>query len=110
VEVVIGLNLGEPEATKLNKEYWKLKPLHILNSIYKETNLELEPFLVIYTKLIKEKDMSVKKVVKTVDIAGDKLPYLESLYGQAKKQVYNMQRTIQHSQMIYVHWNTIYQY
>jgi hypothetical protein len=96
IEVAVTLSLREPAATKLFTEYCKLKRLHILISIYKETNSELESFLVIYTKLIKEKGMSVKKVVKTVDIAGDKLPYLENLYGQAKEQVDNMQRTIQH--------------
>jgi len=45
VKVTIILNLREPEATKLYREYWRLKRLHILNSIYKETNENLGPFL-----------------------------------------------------------------
>src|SRR5919107_4710805 len=36
VQVAITLNLGEPEVTKLYREYWKLKRLHKLNSIYEE--------------------------------------------------------------------------
>jgi predicted transcriptional regulator len=36
VEVTIALNLREPEAIKLYREYWKLKRLHILNSIYRD--------------------------------------------------------------------------
>jgi uncharacterized protein (DUF3084 family) len=45
---------------------------------------------------MKEKDMSVEKVVNAVAIAGDKLPYMESLYEQVKEQVDNMQRTRQY--------------
>jgi predicted DNA-binding protein YlxM (UPF0122 family) len=45
VEVAVALNLREPEATVLYREYWRLKRLHILNSVYKETNGELGPFL-----------------------------------------------------------------
>jgi hypothetical protein len=59
VEVAIALNLGEPEATKLFIEYWKLKLLHILNSIFKETNGKLGPFLKLYKILIKQRGMSI---------------------------------------------------
>jgi hypothetical protein len=61
---------------------------------YTETNGELGPFLKLY-KLIKESDMSIEKGVNAVDIAADKLPYMEDLYGQVKDEVDNMQRTIQ---------------
>jgi predicted transcriptional regulator len=44
VEVAITLSLREPEATKLFIEYCKLKRLHILISVYKETNGELGRF------------------------------------------------------------------
>jgi hypothetical protein len=36
VEVAIALNLRHPEATKLYNEYWKLKRMHILNSIFRD--------------------------------------------------------------------------
>jgi hypothetical protein len=36
VEVAIALNPNEPEVTKLYIEYWKLKRLHKLYSIYEE--------------------------------------------------------------------------
>ena len=78
MEVAIELSLREPEATKLFKEYWKLKQLDILISVYKETNGQLGPFLKLYKELIAESGMSVEKVVNTVDIAADKLPYMES--------------------------------
>jgi hypothetical protein len=36
--VAVALNLREPEATKLYREYWKLRGLDKLNTIYKETD------------------------------------------------------------------------
>jgi hypothetical protein len=94
VEVAITLNLREPEVTKLYREYWKLKRLYILNSIYKETNGKLDAFLKLY-RLMKEKGMSIDQVVNVVDIAIHKLPHMESLYEQVKDQVDKMQRTRQ---------------
>jgi hypothetical protein len=38
VEVTIVLNLREAEVTKMYREYWRLRGLHKLNLIYKETN------------------------------------------------------------------------
>jgi hypothetical protein len=94
VEVAVALNLREPQATKLYTEYWKLKRLHKLNLIYKETNGKLGAFLKLY-RLIKEKGMSIDQVVNAVEIAIHKLPYMETLYEQVKDQVDKMQRTIQ---------------
>jgi hypothetical protein len=39
--------------------------------------------------------MSIEQVIDVVEIAIDKLPYMESLYEQVKEQVENMQRTRQ---------------
>jgi septal ring factor EnvC (AmiA/AmiB activator) len=75
---------------KLYREYWKLKRLHVLNSIYKETNGKVGLFLKLY-RLMKEKGMSIDQVVNAVEIAIHKLPYMESLYGQVKDQVERMQ-------------------
>ena len=79
VEVAIAMNLREPEATKLFIEYCKLKRLHILISIYKETNGKLGPILKLYKLLIKKRGMSIEKVANAVDIDIHKLPYMESL-------------------------------
>ncbi|MCD6036601.1 MAG: hypothetical protein K0S67_485 [Nitrososphaeraceae archaeon] len=40
LEVAIALNLRESEATKFYREYWKLKQLHRLNTVYEETKGE----------------------------------------------------------------------
>jgi predicted DNA-binding protein YlxM (UPF0122 family) len=94
VQVAIILNLRELDATKLYREYWRLKRMDILNLIYKETNGKLGPFLKLY-RLIKEKGMSIEQVANAVEIAIHKLPHMESLYIQAKEEVEKMQRTIQ---------------
>jgi predicted transcriptional regulator len=95
VEVAIALNLREPEVTKMYRQYWKLKNLHKLNLIYKETNGKLGPFLKLYRRLIKQKGMSLEQVVNAVEIAANRLPYMETLYGQAKDQAEKMQRALQ---------------
>ena len=91
VDVAIALNLREPEVTKLYREYWKLKRLHILNSIYNETNGNLRPFLKLY-HMMKERGMTIDKVTNAVDIAIHKLPYMEDLYKQVTHEVDNFQR------------------
>ncbi len=94
IEVAIALNLGQPEVSKLYRDYWKLKRLNQLNSIYQETNGKLGPFLKLY-RLMKEKGMTIENVVNAVEIAIHKLPYMEGLYEQVKEQVERMQRTVQ---------------
>src|SRR5215210_3654441 len=95
IEVAIALNLREPEVSKLYRGYWKLKRLHILNIIYKETNGKLGPFLKLYKELIKKRRMSIDQVVYVVEIAIHKLPYMENLYQQAKYEAEKMQHTVQ---------------
>ena len=95
VQVAITLNLGQPEVTKLYREYWRLKRLHKLYCTYTELGDEgLGAFLKLY-RLIKEKGMSIEQVVNAVYAAVHKLPYIENLYEQVKEQVEKMQRTIQ---------------
>jgi hypothetical protein len=93
VEVAVALNLREPEVTKLYREYWRLKGLHKLNSIYQAIGGKLGTFLKLY-RLMKEKGMNIAQVVNAVDIAIHKLPYMENLYVQAKDQAEKMQCTI----------------
>jgi predicted DNA-binding protein YlxM (UPF0122 family) len=95
VQVATTLNLREPEVSKLYREYLKLKRLHKLYCVCTELGDEgIGAFLRLYW-LMKEKGMSIDQVVNVVDIAIHKLPYMESLYGQAKDQAEMMQHTIQ---------------
>jgi predicted DNA-binding protein YlxM (UPF0122 family) len=95
IEVAIILNLPASKVSKLYIQYWKLRGLDKLNSIFKETNGKLWPFLKLYKELIKKRGMSKEQVGKVVEIAIHELPYMENLYQQAKDQVDKMQRTIQ---------------
>src|SRR5215212_2665940 len=95
VEVAIALNLTEPRVSKMYREYWKLRGRDILNLIYKETNGKIWIVLKLYKELIKKRHMSIEQVVNVVEIAIHKLPYMETLYRQAKDQAEKMQRTRQ---------------
>jgi hypothetical protein len=95
VEVAIALNLTEPRVSKMYREYWKLRGLDKLNTIYKETNGKIWSFLKLYKELIKKRRMSIEQVVNAVEIAIHKLPYMENLYRQAKDEAEKLQRTIQ---------------
>jgi hypothetical protein len=94
LQVAIELNIRQSEATKYYREYWKLRGLDKLNTIYKETNGKLGSFLKLY-RLMKEKGMSVEQVVNAVEIAIHKLPYMETLYRQIKDEVDKMEHTRQ---------------
>jgi uncharacterized protein (DUF3084 family) len=89
-------SLRVAEVTKMYKEYWKLKRLDKLSTLYKETNGKIWSLLKLYQQLVKKRGMSIEKVVNAVDIAINRLPYMESLYRQAKDQVDKMQHTRQH--------------
>ncbi len=95
LQVAIELNIRQSEATKYYREYWKLRGLQLLDSLYIKTNGKIWTFLKLYKELIKKRRMSIAQVVNVVETAIHKLPYMESLYGQAKDQAENKQHTIQ---------------
>jgi hypothetical protein len=83
LQVAIALNLGESEATKFYREYWKLKQLHNLNMVYEELKGGIEPFLRLY-RLSKRKGMGVKQVVDVLAIANDDLPAVEEQFNRLR--------------------------
>ena len=95
VQVATTLNLSASKVIKLYIEYWKLRRLDKLYTIYNETNGKLWIVLKLYKELIKKRRMSIEKVANVVEIAIHKLPYMENLYRQAKDQADKMQHTIQ---------------
>ncbi|HEX5891726.1 MAG TPA: hypothetical protein VFY41_02600 [Nitrososphaeraceae archaeon] len=95
VQVAIELNLPASKVSKLYIDYLKLRGLDKLNTIYKETNGKIWTFLKLYKELIKKNGMTIEQVVNAVDTDINKLPYMESLYRQAKDEAEKMQRTIQ---------------
>jgi hypothetical protein len=95
IEVAIILKIPASKVSKLYREYWDLRGLHQLNIIYKETNGKIWIVLKLYKQLIKKRRMSIEQAANAVEIAIHKLPYMESLYGQAKDQAEKMQHTRQ---------------
>ena len=90
LEVAITLNLRESEATKLYKEYWKLKQLHNLNTVYEEIKDDIEYFLKLH-KLSKAKGMGVKEVVNLLEIASNDLPALEKRIKRLRNDISTLQ-------------------
>ena len=81
IEAAIELNLREPEATKLYREYWKLKGLHKLNLVYEELGDENIGYFVKLCKLAKKEGYSREQVVKILQLVDEDnafgLPQLE---------------------------------
>jgi hypothetical protein len=75
VDVAIALNLREPEATKLYREYWKLKRLHNLNLIYEELGEENIGYFVKLCKLAKKEGISLEQVIKLLQLADEDNPF-----------------------------------
>jgi hypothetical protein len=75
-------------------EYWKLRGLDKLDTIYKETNGKIWIVLKLYKELIKKRRMSIDQVIDVVEIAIHKLPHMESLYEQVKDEVDKLQYAI----------------
>jgi predicted DNA-binding protein YlxM (UPF0122 family) len=95
LQVAIALNIRQSEATKYYREYWKLRGLQILDSLYIKTNGKILLLWKLYQELIEKRGMNIEKVVNAVDIAIHKLPYMENLYRQARDQAERMQCTVQ---------------
>jgi hypothetical protein len=87
------LNLREPAAAKYYREYWKLRGLQKLDSLYIKTNGKIWPLWKLYKQLIKQKGMSIEQVANVVHIAIHRLPYTEALYKQVTHEVDKLQRT-----------------
>jgi hypothetical protein len=91
VQVAIILNLREPQVTKYNREYWKLKGLDKLNTIHTETNGNIWPLWKLYQQLVMKKGMSIEQVVNGAEIGIHKLPHMETLYKQVEDEVNKLQ-------------------
>jgi hypothetical protein len=96
LEIAIQLSLREPEATKLFIEYCKLKRLHKFYLAYKELGDNGIRYFVMLCQLAKKEGIGIKQVINAVDIAANKLPYMENIYRQLKDEVDNLQRIRQY--------------
>jgi Mor family transcriptional regulator len=88
LEVAIALNLGQPEVTKLYREYLKLKQLNNLNAVYEELGGNIEPLLRLY-RLSKAEGMGINQVVNLLAIANNDLPAIEERFKRLRNDVSN---------------------
>lgn len=72
--VAITLNLREPKVNKLYREYWKLKHLYKLNSIYEEIGNDLRHIIELHRRAKKE-GIGVEHVVKLLQLADEDNPF-----------------------------------
>ena len=104
LEVAIALNLGESEATKLYKEYWKLKQLHNLNMVYEELRGDITPFLRLY-RLSKAAGMNARHVTNLLKIANTDLPDIQRRYERLKREVSTLEFNKQQSHIALTFFN-----
>jgi transposase len=90
LEVAIALNLGESEATKYYREYWKLRQLHNLNMVYEEVKDDIVSFLKL-CKLAKRKGIGVRHVVNLLTIANNDLPAMERRFKRLGNDISALQ-------------------
>jgi DNA-binding CsgD family transcriptional regulator len=90
VQVAVTLNLGQPEVTKLYREYWKLKQLHNLNMVYEEVKGDIEPLLRLY-RLSKAKGIGLKQVVNLLAMANEDFPAVEKRFNTLRNDISMLQ-------------------
>jgi hypothetical protein len=87
VQVAITLNIPEVQATQFRFEYFRLVGLEELVSLYSRTQGELSSLLKLFDELVVKRRMSIEQIARVVEISLHRLPYMESLYEQAKREV-----------------------
>ena len=86
--VAVQLGLSEKEATRYYTEYWRLKGLDELHSIYKELKGDLSLILKLY-RLLKREGIRTKDLewfVHTVNTGMYKIPEIQKQYAKIKDE------------------------
>jgi hypothetical protein len=89
VEVAIQLGLSERQATRYYTEYWRLKRLCKLHSVYKESKDDLSAFLKLY-RLVKRVGIRIKDLewfVHMVEIGTYKIPEIQKQYAKIRNEL-----------------------
>jgi predicted DNA-binding protein YlxM (UPF0122 family) len=84
LQVAIMLNIQEVQATQFHFEYFRLTGQDELISLYARTKGKLSLLLKLFDELVLKREMSIEQIANVVEISLHKLPYMESLYEQAK--------------------------
>ncbi|HEY3526325.1 MAG TPA: helix-turn-helix domain-containing protein [Nitrososphaeraceae archaeon] len=86
-QVAIMLNIPEPQATQFHFEYFRLTGQDELISLYARTKGKLSSLLKLFDELAVNRGMSIEHIANVVEISLHKLPYMESLHDQVKREV-----------------------
>ena len=86
VEVVIKLDVPPAQVTQFRLEYCKLQDLDDFESLYRMTNGNVDRLLALYRELVIKRKISFERIANLVDIALERLPNVETLFEQAKRQ------------------------
>ena len=89
VEVAVKLSLSEKEATKYYTEYWRLKGLYELRSLYKEIKGHLSLILKLY-RLLKREGIRTKDLewfVHAVNTGMYKIPEIQKQYAKIQDEI-----------------------
>lgn len=87
VQVAIMLNISEPQATQFHFEYFRLTGQDELISLHARTKGKLSSLLKLFDELAVNRGMSIEHIANVVEISLHKLPYMESLHDQVKREV-----------------------
>jgi transposase len=86
-QVATMLDIPEPQATQFQFEYFRLTGQDELISLYARTKGKLSPLLKLLDESARNRGMSIEQIANVVEISLHKLPNMESLYDQAKREV-----------------------
>jgi hypothetical protein len=87
LQVAIMLDIPEAQATQFHFEYFRLTGQDELISLYARTKGKLPSLLKLFDELARNRGMSIEHIANVVEISLHKLPYMEGLYDQAKREV-----------------------
>jgi hypothetical protein len=83
-EVAITLNIREPEATQLYREYWKLNQLHDLDQVYEETMDNFSSLVELYRQM-KTAGMNIAHVIRLLSMANNDIRSIEYRYQELRR-------------------------
>ena len=92
LEVAIRLDIPQIQVTQFNLEYQRLKGHDDFERLYKLTKGRITPLLELYQEMVIKRGLSYEKVANKVEIALDRLPYMEDLYEQANRAADTLQQ------------------
>ena len=91
IDVAIELNLSASEVQKMQEEFWALKDLHELTSVYTEIRTFLPSFLKLYHCLKNNKMLGENYILDVLRYVGNDLPQLTDWVQCLSNDVINLE-------------------